>query len=89
MLLSTILFHLNSFHSLGLETLVKTNVDCICEAIKSNTQLGIGMNITRVLALPSTCGMSTSHPLPHCAVTIDFHLSLPVSLSYYDSFLLI
>uniref|UniRef100_A0A2N9G859 Bifunctional inhibitor/plant lipid transfer protein/seed storage helical domain-containing protein n=1 Tax=Fagus sylvatica TaxID=28930 RepID=A0A2N9G859_FAGSY len=43
----------------GFETVLNTNAECICEAIISSAQMGIYFNVTKTMAMPSTCGMST------------------------------
>ncbi|PSS17566.1 Non-specific lipid-transfer protein-like protein [Actinidia chinensis var. chinensis] len=42
----------------GLKTVLKTEPECLCEAFKSSAQLGVTLNITRALALPSACHLS-------------------------------
>lgn len=49
----------------GFETVIETNADCICEALKKSGQMGIQLNLTRAMALPSACGVSPS-PLNSC-----------------------
>ncbi|KAK2978557.1 hypothetical protein RJ640_006676 [Escallonia rubra] len=49
----------------GLKTVVDTDADCICEALKSSAQLGIDVNMTNAMTLPSACKVS-SPPLSSC-----------------------
>ncbi|XP_048332337.1 non-specific lipid transfer protein GPI-anchored 11-like [Ziziphus jujuba] len=49
----------------GFETVIETSADCICEALKKSGQMGIQLNLTRAIALPSACGVSAS-PLKNC-----------------------
>ena len=54
-----------------LKTVLKADLDCLCEAIKSSAQFGVVWNITKVVALPtayrvfappvSNCGRQSSH----------------------------
>nr|BAD24657.1 xylogen protein 1 [Zinnia elegans] len=39
----------------GLKTVLKTDAECLCEAFKNSAQLGVSLNITKALALPSAC----------------------------------
>ncbi|KAG5525992.1 hypothetical protein RHGRI_032324 [Rhododendron griersonianum] len=39
----------------GLKTVLKTNADCLCEAFKNSAQLGVTLNVTKALDLPSAC----------------------------------
>lgn len=42
----------------GLKTVLKTNPDCLCEAFKNSAQLGVTLNVTKALDLPSACRVS-------------------------------
>ncbi|XP_058191906.1 non-specific lipid transfer protein GPI-anchored 31-like isoform X2 [Rhododendron vialii] len=42
----------------GLKTVLKTNADCLCEAFKNSAQLGVTLNVTKALDLPSACRVS-------------------------------
>ncbi|KVI10947.1 non-specific lipid-transfer protein-like protein At5g64080 [Cynara cardunculus var. scolymus] len=39
----------------GLKTVLKTDAECLCEAFKNSAQLGISLNVTKALDLPSAC----------------------------------
>ncbi|EEF32118.1 non-specific lipid transfer protein GPI-anchored 31 [Ricinus communis] len=39
----------------GLKTVLKTDAQCLCEAFKSSAQLGVVLNVTKALSLPSAC----------------------------------
>lgn len=39
----------------GLKTVLKTDAECLCEAFKNSAQLGVSLNITKALELPSAC----------------------------------
>ncbi|PPD87608.1 hypothetical protein GOBAR_DD15443 [Gossypium barbadense] len=43
----------------GLEKVLKSNPDCICEYIKNNAQLGANINVTKAETLPSACQVSS------------------------------
>lgn len=49
----------------GLETVIETDADCVCEAFMMSSQMGIQLNMTRALALPGACGVS-GPPLDNC-----------------------
>ena len=49
----------------GLESVVKINAECFCEALTISIQMGIPLNITKALMLPAACGMSSS-PISNC-----------------------
>ncbi|KAL7227759.1 hypothetical protein ACSBR1_022605 [Camellia fascicularis] len=42
----------------GLKTVLKTDPECLCEGFKNSGQLGVTLNITKALALPSACHVS-------------------------------
>ncbi|KAL9446787.1 hypothetical protein AB3S75_014449 [Citrus x aurantiifolia] len=52
----------------GFESVVKSNFHCICEAIKSSSDLGLDLNLTRAFTLSSDCAISAP-PLNKCGVT--------------------
>lgn len=41
----------------GFVTILNTDSDCICKALKSSASLGIEINMTSAMALPSACGV--------------------------------
>lgn len=49
---------------LGFEKIMKTDAKCICVALKSSADLGVSVNMTRAMGLPSACGLSDH--LPKC-----------------------
>ncbi|KAK8624762.1 hypothetical protein V6N13_089649 [Hibiscus sabdariffa] len=53
----------------GLETVIKTDGDCLCEAFKSSASLGVSLNLTRVSALPALCSIPASS-IPKCALSL-------------------
>ncbi|KAK2996144.1 hypothetical protein RJ639_036015 [Escallonia herrerae] len=42
----------------GLKTVLKTNAECLCEAFKNSAQLGVTLNVTKALTLPTVCHLS-------------------------------
>ncbi|KAB2076483.1 hypothetical protein ERO13_A06G038100v2 [Gossypium hirsutum] len=52
----------------GLEKVLKSNPDCICEYIKNNAQLGANINVTKAETLPSACQISAP-PISQCDVS--------------------
>ncbi|XXG75511.1 hypothetical protein AAC387_Pa08g0065 [Persea americana] len=52
----------------GLKTVVKDSVLCLCEAFKAGSgDFAIALNVTKLLTLPSACGISTPS-FSKCAV---------------------
>ncbi|KAM2022256.1 hypothetical protein ACFX16_044180 [Malus domestica] len=50
----------------GLEMVLKASDDCICEAIESSTDMGIPINMTKAMTLPSACEISAPSFLSEC-----------------------
>ncbi|KAI3752842.1 hypothetical protein L2E82_24880 [Cichorium intybus] len=44
----------------GLKSVLKTNAECLCEAFKNSAQLGVSLNVTKALALPTACDMKAT-----------------------------
>ncbi|KAK4271237.1 hypothetical protein QN277_019959 [Acacia crassicarpa] len=42
----------------GFKTVLKTSPECICEAFKSSSQLGVSLNLTKAMTLPAACKLS-------------------------------
>ncbi|KAL2468064.1 Bifunctional inhibitor/lipid-transfer protein/seed storage 2S albumin superfamily protein [Forsythia ovata] len=42
----------------GFKTVLETDSDCICVALKSSASMGIDVNMTSAMALPSACGIN-------------------------------
>lgn len=61
----------------GLKTVLKADANCLCEAFKSSAQLGVVLNVTKALSLPSACKVSASSAA-NCACLF----SLPSSPSF-------
>ncbi|GMN59008.1 hypothetical protein TIFTF001_028095 [Ficus carica] len=53
----------------GLKTVLKADANCLCEAFKSSAQLGVVLNVTKALSLPSACKVSASSAA-NCALSI-------------------
>ncbi|KAL7157196.1 hypothetical protein ABFS83_02G061200 [Erythranthe nasuta] len=52
----------------GLKTVLKTDADCLCEAFKNSAQLGVTLNLTKALALPTACHVSAPS-VSNCALS--------------------
>ncbi|GFQ00290.1 non-specific lipid-transfer protein-like protein at5g64080 [Phtheirospermum japonicum] len=52
----------------GLETVLKTDAQCLCETFRNSAQLGITLNMTKALALPAACHVSAP-AATNCAVS--------------------
>ncbi|XVF44733.1 hypothetical protein PTKIN_Ptkin02bG0147700 [Pterospermum kingtungense] len=55
----------------GLKTVLKADADCLCEAFKSSASLGVTLNVTKALTLPSVCKVSAPSAT-NCAISIPF-----------------
>ncbi|KAK6916076.1 Bifunctional inhibitor/plant lipid transfer protein/seed storage helical domain [Dillenia turbinata] len=53
----------------GLKSVLKANPECLCEGFKSSAQLGVVLNVTKALTLPSACHVS-SPPLSDCRLSL-------------------
>nr|GLL23851.1 non-specific lipid-transfer protein-like protein At5g64080 [Ipomoea trifida] len=53
----------------GLKTVLKTNAECLCEGFKNSAQLGVVLNVTKALALPSACHVSAPS-VSNCGLNI-------------------
>ncbi|XVF36761.1 hypothetical protein REPUB_Repub19eG0086200 [Reevesia pubescens] len=51
----------------GFKAVLKTDAECICEALKSSAELGFNVNLTKAAILPSACKVSAS--ISHCDVS--------------------
>ncbi|KAL2471633.1 Non-specific lipid-transfer protein-like protein [Abeliophyllum distichum] len=60
----------------GFKMVVHKDADCICEALKSSVSLGIDVNMTKAMKLPSACGLS-SFSLKNCKVNTPSTASPP------------
>ncbi|XVE55456.1 hypothetical protein DITRI_Ditri03aG0160100 [Diplodiscus trichospermus] len=52
----------------GFKAVLKSNAECICEALKSSAELGIDLNLTKAATLPSACKVSAP-PISKCDVS--------------------
>ncbi|KAI3695150.1 hypothetical protein L1987_78138 [Smallanthus sonchifolius] len=43
----------------GLKTVMRTDGQCLFEALKNSVELGLSLNMTRAIALPSACNISS------------------------------
>ncbi|CAK9160480.1 unnamed protein product [Ilex paraguariensis] len=53
----------------GLKTVLKTNAECLCDAFKNSAQLGITLNVTKALTLPSACHLSAPS-VSNCGLSV-------------------
>lgn len=53
----------------SLKEVVKKEVGCLCQAFKQSADLGVKLNITKALALPSACGVKTP-PFSKCNLAV-------------------
>ncbi|XP_042065608.1 non-specific lipid transfer protein GPI-anchored 31-like [Salvia splendens] len=51
----------------GLETVVESNPQCLCDAFKNSAQLDVTLNVSKALTLPAACLLSTPPSLSTCA----------------------
>ncbi|CAM8944963.1 unnamed protein product [Rhodiola kirilowii] len=42
----------------GLKTVLRTRAECLCEGLKSSSQMGIVLNVTKAATLPAACSLS-------------------------------
>ncbi|XP_051147141.1 non-specific lipid transfer protein GPI-anchored 31-like [Andrographis paniculata] len=54
----------------GLESVLKTNAECLCEVFKNSAQLGITLNVSKAMNLPVACHKSAPSSLRNCAVSV-------------------
>ncbi|XP_059653341.1 non-specific lipid transfer protein GPI-anchored 11 [Cornus florida] len=54
----------------GLKTVLKADAECLCEAFKSSAQLGVTLNVTKALALPSACHVSAPS-VSNCGLSLS------------------
>lgn len=47
------------------QPVLKAHAECICEALKSSAEMGIGTDIANAAILPSACGVSAP-PISDC-----------------------
>ncbi|KAA8522504.1 hypothetical protein F0562_013135 [Nyssa sinensis] len=53
----------------GFKSVLDIDADCICEGLKSSASLGLELNMTQAMALPSACGISAPS-LSSCLVSL-------------------
>ncbi|KAI9120471.1 hypothetical protein K1719_007504 [Acacia pycnantha] len=53
----------------GFKTVLKTSPECICEAFKSSSQLGVSLNLTKAMTLPAACKVSAPS-FSNCGVSV-------------------
>lgn len=67
----------------GLKMVLKTDADCLCEGFKNSAQLGVALNVTKALSLPSACHVSAPS-VTNCGCELPRlpHLSLYFFLNH-------
>ncbi|GAB2292141.1 hypothetical protein Dimus_026392 [Dionaea muscipula] len=60
----------------GLKTVLKANAQCLCDTFKNSGQLGIPLNISKALTLPSACHV-TSPTAALCGLSVSTPSSSP------------
>ncbi|XP_059629833.1 non-specific lipid transfer protein GPI-anchored 23-like [Cornus florida] len=63
----------------GFKLVMDTDADCICEALRSSSDLGIEINMTQVMTLPSACAFSA----PFLSSCIEVHLIVTWKSSFF------
>ncbi|KAK4476887.1 hypothetical protein RD792_016051 [Penstemon davidsonii] len=53
----------------GLKTVLKTDAECLCETFRNSAQLGVTLNMTKALALPSACHVSAPS-VSNCGLSV-------------------
>ncbi|KAK6925353.1 Bifunctional inhibitor/plant lipid transfer protein/seed storage helical domain [Dillenia turbinata] len=53
----------------GLKSVLKANEECLCEGFKSSAQLGVVLNVTKALTLPTACHASAPS-LSNCGLSL-------------------
>ncbi|OAY46575.2 non-specific lipid transfer protein GPI-anchored 31 [Manihot esculenta] len=53
----------------GLKTVLKSDPECLCEAFKSSSQLGVVLNVTKALTLPDACKLHAP-PVSNCGLSL-------------------
>ncbi|KDP27375.1 hypothetical protein JCGZ_20199 [Jatropha curcas] len=53
----------------GLKTVLQTDAECLCEAFKSSAQLGVVLNVTKALSLPTVCKLQAP-PASNCGLAL-------------------
>ncbi|XP_020104939.1 non-specific lipid-transfer protein-like protein At2g13820 isoform X1 [Ananas comosus] len=53
----------------GLKKVVREEVGCLCQAFQGSQDLGVSLNVTKALSLPSACKVSTP-PFTKCNISV-------------------
>ncbi|KAF8411502.1 hypothetical protein HHK36_004054 [Tetracentron sinense] len=61
----------------GLKTVLKADAECLCEAFKNSAQLGVELNVSKALSLPTACGVSAP-PFSNCGLSVSPGAAAPV-----------
>lgn len=68
----------------GLKTLLRTRAECLCEGLKSSSQMGIVLNVTKAAMLPAACSLSAPS-VSNCGCKL--HISTLKNQSFYSIFI--
>ncbi|XP_074269456.1 non-specific lipid transfer protein GPI-anchored 19-like [Silene latifolia] len=55
----------------GLKQVLKTSPGCLCQAFQQSAQLGISLNLTKAMALPSACHVHAPASATSCSVAVS------------------
>ncbi|KAI4318473.1 hypothetical protein MLD38_032174 [Melastoma candidum] len=61
----------------GIKTVLRTDADCLCVAFRSSAQLGVVLNVSKALTLPSACHISADSSAIKCSLPIPPTVSPP------------
>ncbi|VFQ88837.1 unnamed protein product [Cuscuta campestris] len=50
----------------GLKTVLKANPDCLCEEFKNSAGLGVSLNLTKAVTLPTACHVTAPPSVKNC-----------------------
>ncbi|KAL8540613.1 hypothetical protein ACS0TY_002024 [Phlomoides rotata] len=64
----------------GLKTVLKSDAECLCEAFRNSAQLGVTLNVTKAITLPSACHVSAPS-VSNCGLSVDTGAAPAVSPS--------
>ncbi|KAK9111089.1 hypothetical protein Scep_018608 [Stephania cephalantha] len=54
----------------GVKSVLRTDPDCLCAALNGAVELGIQLDVSRALGLPSACGQTTPPGLNNCGLSV-------------------
>ncbi|KAK6143697.1 hypothetical protein DH2020_024045 [Rehmannia glutinosa] len=62
----------------GLKTVLKTGAECLCEAFKNSAQLGVTLNVSKALSLPTACHVSAPS-VTNCGYGVIYYSTTALS----------